>query len=289
MKQIDRSVLRILSAMYESDLFNGLNEGYPHANVTCDNHNQLARELAANSIVLVKNDKVPKIMGDDEKLATATVDELGACIAVDELGATVLPLSVDELGACIAVFGDETTVSGGGSGHVFPAYVITPSQGIKNALNEKGGQTKVIYNSGEILDDAIKLAQQCATSIVVVATSSTEAVDRPTLELGNNQDELVASIAKANPRTVVVVNAPGAVLLPWHDQVPSILISWLPGQEAGNAIADVLFGAVNPSGRLPVTMPNKENEVGFTPEQFPGTGNPPESSYIEELLIGYRY
>ena len=273
MKQIDRSVLRILSAMYESDLFNGLNEGYPHANVTCDNHNQLARELAANSIVLVKNDKVPKIMGDDEKLATATV----------------LPLSVDELGACIAVFGDETTVSGGGSGHVFPAYVITPSQGIKNALNEKGGQTKVIYNSGEILDDAIKLAQQCATSIVVVATSSTEAVDRPTLELGNNQDELVASIAKANPRTVVVVNAPGAVLLPWHDQVPSILISWLPGQEAGNAIADVLFGAVNPSGRLPVTMPNKENEVGFTPEQFPGTGNPPESSYIEELLIGYRY
>lgn len=276
MKQIDTSVLRILSAMYESDLFEGLNKGDPHANVTCDIHNQLTRELAANSIVLVKNDKVPKMIRDDED------EQLTRA-------APVLPLSVGELGACIAVFGDETTVSGGGSGHVTPAYVITPSQGIQNALNGMGGHnTKVIYNSGENLDDAITLAQQCVTSIVVVATSSTEAVDRPTLELGNNQDELVASIAKANSHTVVVVNTPGAVLMPWHDQVPSILISWLPGQEAGNALADVLFGTVNPSGRLPVTMPNKENEVGFSPEQFPGTGNPPESSYIEELLIGYR-
>jgi len=257
--------------MYESDLFNSLNEGDPHANVTCDSHNQLARELAANSIVLVKNDKVSNMFGD-EQLATVEV----------------LPLKVSELGPCIAVFGDETTVSGGGSGHVTPAYVVTPTQGIQNVLNEKGSPTKVIYNSGEKLDDAIKLAQQCATSIVVVATSSTEAMDRPSLQLGNNQDELVTSIAEANPHTVVVVNTPGAVLMPWHDQVPSILISWLPGQEAGNAIADVLFGVVNPSGRLPVTMPNKENEVGFTPDQFPGTGSPPEASYVEELLIGYR-
>ena len=84
------------------------------------------------------------------------------------------------------------------------------------------------------------------------------------------------------------MNAPGAVLMPWHDQVPAVLISWLPGQEAGNAIADVLFGEVNPSGRLPVTIPNKENEVGLSKEQFPGVGNPPEASYVEELLIGYR-
>jgi beta-glucosidase len=79
------------------------------------------------------------------------------------------------------------------------------------------------------------------------------------------------------------------VLMPWAAAVPAILLSWLPGQEAGNGLADVLFGEVNPSARLPVTMPNKDNEVGFTQAAFPGIGQPPEAFYTEGLLIGYRY
>jgi beta-glucosidase len=76
--------------------------------------------------------------------------------------------------------------------------------------------------------------------------------------------------------------------MPWAAAVPAILLSWLPGQEAGNGLADVLFGVVNPSARLPVTMPNKDNEVGFSDIQYPGVGIPPKAKYIEELLIGYR-
>ena len=66
-------------------------------------------------------------------------------------------------------------------------------------------------------------------------------------------------------------------------------MSWLPGQECGNGVADVIFGTVNPSGRLPVTIPTKDNEVGFTPEQYPGVGTPREAVYSEGLLIGYRW
>ena len=90
-------------------------------------------------------------------------------------------------------------------------------------------------------------------------------------------------------RTIVAVNAPGAVLLPWAREVPSILVAWLAGQEAGNALADVLFGRITPSGKLPVTFPNTDNEINMTPRQYPGIGVPPEAFYSEELLIGYRW
>jgi beta-glucosidase len=255
MTNIDNSVGRILTSMYAIGLFDRDPVGDPMANVTSEAHNQLAREIAAKSTVLAKNDE------------------------------NLLPLYL--LGECVAVFGDETTVSGGGSGHVNPAYVITPAQGIANAL--VGTSTQVIYNAGTDLAEVTKLAQQCGTAVVVVATTSSEGSDRANLSLGNGQDELVTTVAAANPRTIVSVRSPGAVLMPWVDQVPAVLLSWLGGQEAGNGLADVLFGKVNPSARTPVTMPNKDNEVGFTEAEYPGVGTPPEATYLEELLIGYRY
>jgi len=257
MENIDNSVTRILTSMYAIGMFDAPAVGDPMANVTSEAHNQLAREIAAVSTVLAKN------TGD------------------------LLPLSKDSLGECVAVFGDETTVSGGGSGHVNPAYIITPAQGISNAIS--GSATEVIYNAGTDLTEATELAKKCSTAVVVVATSSAEGSDRENLSLGNNQDELVSAIAAANPRTIVSVRSPGAVLMPWVSEVPAVLLSWLAGQEAGNGLADVLFGEVNPSARSPVTMPNKDNEVGFTEVQYPGVGQPPEARYLEELLIGYRW
>lgn len=118
------------------------------------------------------------------------------------------------------------------------------------------------------------------------------------------QDELVAAVAAVQPRSVAVVTAPGAVLLPFADAVAALLLLWLPGQEAGHAAADVLFGFVNPSGRLPVTLPFVENEVGFTVDQFPGVPDPypfPDTppysaeqptlmaNYSEGLEVGYRW
>ena len=80
---------------------------------------------------------------------------------------------------------------------------------------------------------------------------------------------MVNAAAAANPRTIVVVTTPGAALMPWARNVSAIVVNFMPGQEAGNALADVLFGDVNPSARLPVTMPNIENEVNFTQSQYP--------------------
>lgn len=254
---IDNSVLRILTAMYSIGMFDRQPFGDATANVTSGAHNALAREIAAKSTVLLKNENA------------------------------VLPLQVDSLGDCIAVFGDEDTIAGGGSGAVKPAYVITPQMGIGAVLSDS--KTKVIYNSGVDLSEASELAKMCSTSIVVVATNSCEGSDRDNLSLGIDNDNLVTTIAAVSPKTIVDVRAPGAVLLPWAGQVSAILISWMGGQEAGNGLADILFGKVNPSARLPITLPNKENEVGFTPYQYPGVGFPPKAHYSEELLIGYRW
>lgn len=180
--------MRMLTSMYEIGLFDNNYEGDPNANVTSDAHNQLARELASNSIVLLKNDQ------------------------------NILPLPYKDLGSCIAVFGDETTVSGGGSGHVTPPYVITPTQGIIQALIQANVimNTEVIYNIGVDLDDAMILAKECKYSVVVVATSSSEGSDRISLQLGNNQDELVSAIASVNSNAIVVVNTPGMIYVYIH-------------------------------------------------------------------------
>lgn len=254
---VDQSVLRILTAMYSIGLFDHPPVGDRMANVTSDAHNQVARETAAKATVLLKNTN------------------------------NILPLNKQELGTCVAVIGDEVTTGGGGSGSVEPPYQITPQQGIRNAL--VGTNTQVLYASGLDVSAAQSLASSCDTTVLVVATNSGEGSDRETLSLGETQDTLVRSILAANPRTIVDVRTPGAVLMPWSNDVPAILISWMGGQEAGNALADVLFGVVNPSARLPVTMPNKDNEVAFTAEQYPGVGTPPEATYSEELLIGYRW
>jgi hypothetical protein len=99
----------------------------------------------------------------------------------------------------------------------------------------------------------------------------------------------VSAIAKANPHTVVVMSVPGAVLTPWAAEVAAIVTNFMPGQAAGDAIADIVFGKVNPSARLPVTFPNKENEQDFTPAQWPGLPDPEAplyANYSEGLLVG---
>lgn len=264
-EDIDRSVLRILTSMYAAGLFDSDRvKGDPLADVTSPEHSALAREVAAKSIVLLKNDK------------------------------NLLPLNRFLLKK-IGVFGDETTVSGGGSGHVSPGHghTVTPAEGIRAAL--VGYDAFVEYfevpkgvGKKKALELVAQFAATCDVTIVVVATTSKEGYDRPSLQLGSEQDELVTAVASANPHTIVAVNTPGAVLLPWAIDVSTLLVSWMPGEQAGNALADVLFGIVNPSARLPITMPNKENEIGFTKKQFPGVGRPPVAEYSEELLIGYR-
>merc|ERR1719473_1712206 len=88
---------------------------------------------------------------------------------------------------------------------------------------------------------------------------------------------MVKAVARSNPKTIVVASVPGAIVMPWSGKVPAILTNFMPGQQAGNSIADVLFGKVNPSAKLPITMPNKENELSWGPEQFPGVLTNPQA------------
>jgi len=123
---------------------------------------------------------------------------------------------------------------------------------------------------------------------VFVAVDSSEGVDRTDLSLGSDQDNLISSILAAQPNTIVVVHAPGAVLMPWANGVKGIIHALLPGQEDGNVIASILFGEVNPSGKLPFTIPAKANEIPVnTVAQYPGINN--EAAYSEGLFIGYRW
>jgi beta-glucosidase len=139
----------------------------------------------------------------------------------------------------------------------------------------------------EELAASVEAAREADVAVVVVGTNDdveSEGFDRTTLALPGRQDELVSAVAAANPRTVVVVNAGAPVLMPWRDEVAALLWAWLPGQEGGDAIADVLTGAAEPGGRLPTTFPASEDGVlSPIPEE---NGSLP---YAEGTAIGYRH
>jgi beta-glucosidase len=139
-------------------------------------------------------------------------------------------------------------------------------------------------SDAEELDQAVALAAGADVAVVVVGTTEeveSEGFDRDSLALPGRQDELVRRVAAANPRTVVVVNAGAPVLLPWADQVPAVLVAWFPGQEFGNALADVLLGDREPGGRLPTVWPAAEH--GHLPSTRPLDGR---LVYAESIHLG---
>ncbi|HEY6737328.1 MAG TPA: glycoside hydrolase family 3 C-terminal domain-containing protein, partial [Actinopolymorphaceae bacterium] len=131
------------------------------------------------------------------------------------------------------------------------------------------------------------LAAAADVAVVVVGTSAeieSEGVDRESLALPGRQNELVDRVLEVNPRTVVVVNAGAPVELPWADRAPAVLLSWFPGQEFGNALADVLLGHTEPGGRLPTSWP-------VVAEDCPVLSTRPRSgvlAYDESIHLGYR-
>ncbi|MDW8404161.1 beta-glucosidase [Chloroflexus sp.] len=144
----------------------------------------------------------------------------------------------------------------------------------------------------EVIDPPIRaaaeLAQSCDAAIVVARTFEGEQMDRPDLSLPNGQDRLIRAVAAANPRTVVVLMNGGPVATAaWEEHVPAILEAWFAGQEQGRAVARILFGEVNPAGKLPLTFPRDLADTPVaTAQQYPGVEG--VVSYSEGLLVGYR-
>ena len=134
----------------------------------------------------------------------------------------------------------------------------------------------VYYADGSDVAAAAKIAAKNDVAIIFVSTDSGEGSDRSTLSLGDTANKLVAAVAAGAKKTVVMMVHPGAVLTPWRGDVDAIVASFMPGQEYGSAATDLLFGededgiSFSPSARLPLTFPTKDNEMGFTQEQFPG-------------------
>lgn len=141
----------------------------------------------------------------------------------------------------------------------------------------------------EAIERAVALAAAADVAVICAGLTGewdSEGQDRPHMDLVGRQNELIARVAAANPRTVVVLQTGGPVTMPWLDQVAGVMQAWYPGQECGNAIADVLFGQVNPSGKLPQTFPVRlEDNPAFI--NYPGENG--RVRYGEGIFVGYRY
>jgi hypothetical protein len=137
-------------------------------------------------------------------------------------------------------------------------------------------------------NQAVQLAQSSNVAVVVANDNESEGSDRTSLLINDAQEQLIEAVVQANPHTIVVLNTGAPVLMPWVNQAQAILETWYPGQEDGNALAALLYGDVNPSGKLPMTFPASASDVpANTPAQYPGVNN--QANYSEGVLVGYRY
>lgn len=230
-------------------------------------HAKVAQQAAEDSLVLLKND------GD------------------------LLPLHGIRSIAVIGGNADKGVMAGGGSSDVTPvggATIINnrtylPSPPLA-ALKREVPRAQIAFDPGTDPASAAALAARSDAAIVFVTQYDSEGYDGR-LELEGNQDSVVAAVAKANPRTIVVVESGGAIFMPWLSQVPAVLEAFYPGIRGGDAIARILTGKVNPSGHLPISFPASLDQLAHP--DLPGIGlpdgTPAKINYDEGAAIGYKW
>jgi beta-glucosidase len=270
---VDDSVRRMLRVMFSAGLFDTTRTG--GGEIDTAEQKAVARLAATESIVLLKNEGGALPLGSPKIRSVAVI---GPSAAIPRTG-------------------------GGGSSLVRPRYSVTALDGIKQAA---GAQVKVDYALGvtmqgedpvnetpearaRLRSDAVELARKADAAIVVVGNSfklESENFDRPFMDLPAGQDDLIEAVAAANKNTIVVIVAGSPVTMTkWIGRIPAVVAAWYGGQEAGHAIGDILFGAQNPSGKLPVTFPKRWPDS-------PAYGNYPGENlhvaYAEGIYVGYR-
>ena len=230
-------------------------------------HAAVSQQAAENSLVLLKNE------GD------------------------LLPLPGVKSIAVIGGHADQGVMAGGGSSDVTPVggaimidnHTFLPSPPLV-ALKGEFPRARIVFDAGTDPGAAAALAAKADVAILFVTQHDSEGYDG-SLELSGNQDALVAAVAKANPRTIVVVESGGAVFMPWLSQVPAVLEAFYPGIRGGPAIARILSGKVNPSGHLPISFPASAAQLAHP--TLPGLGKPNETpvaiTYDEGAAIGYKW
>jgi len=290
--ELDDHVHRILRAMFATGL---MDDPVQRSVPDVLGGLEVARKLEEQSIVLLKNEK------------------------------SQLPLDAAKVHS-IAVIGphaDVGMISGGGSAQVDPPVgnaILPPGKGQTRwlepvwfptsplkSIRAKASGAKVQFDSGGDPSAAAALAKNSDVVIIFAYQWESEGMDLPSLALPEHQDDLIAKVAAANPHTVVVVESGGPVTMPWADKVSAILEAWFAGSSGSDAVANVLFGDVNPSAKLPLTFPRTEADLPHPtvvqppPESIPddkrpdvwnqiATGLAPfQVTYDEGVKVGYKW
>ena len=229
-------------------------------------HHKLAIKIAGESMVLLKNQD------------------------------NILPLKKEGTIAIIGEFAKKPRYQGGGSSHVNPTKLDNALEEIEKIVQ---GKAKLIYEEGykletdemnqELIEKAKEAAKKSDVAIIFAGLPDryeSEGYDRKHMKMPENHNKLIEEVSKVQPNTVVVLSNGSPVEIPWIDKVKGLLESYLGGQAGGGAVADILFGEVNPSGKLAETFPKK---LSHNPSylNFPGEGNKVE--YREGVFVGYRY
>jgi beta-glucosidase len=280
MAELDAHVHRILRSEFLSGVVD-----YPTKKSVVDVEGgfETARQIAEHSIVLLKNEK------------------------------NILPLDNSKVHS-IAIIGtnaDTGMISGGGSAQVDPpgrpnagwqAHVWFPTSPLK-AVRALAPGVDVQFNSGANLADAATTAKSADVAIVFVHQWTSEGMDLPNLSLPDNQDALIDQVATANPHTIVVLETGTAVTMPWLSKTSAVLEAWYAGSKGADAVANILFGVVNPSAKLPMTFPRSESDLphpkliapaegdkGLDAIMRTGEAKPTfEVHYDEGLKVGYKW
>jgi beta-glucosidase len=255
---LNESIRRILQIVFKAK------ETPKGGTFDVDSHHELAHQIANEGMVLLKNNGLLPLMGHHH----------------------------------IAVIGraaEKAHFQGGGSSHINPTKVAIPFK----ELQAQAGEAEVTYAEGyptdnsfrqDMIDQAVSLAKSADVAVLYIALPTfkeSEGYDRPDLDLTQQQISLIKAVSKVQPKTVVVLNNGAPVAMSeWIDGVAAVLEGWMMGQAGGVAIADVLFGKVNPCGKLAETFPLKLSD---TPAYINWPGGAGEVHYGEGLFIGYRY
>jgi beta-glucosidase len=270
-------------------------------------------------------DAQPTAMGEVDAAANAEVAlqvaREGIVLLANEDGILPLGAGVKRI-AVIGGHADAGTMVGGGSSRVLgdegPAFTmpfISDGNGPfafmldqyfnrsvpLAAIRAAAPQAAVRFRNGDYASEAARVAAEADVAIVFANQYQTEGFDLPDLSLPNFQDALISAVAKANPNTIVVLQTGGPVTMPWKDEVKAIVEAWYPGARGAEAIAEVLFGKVNPSGRLSISFPRSLDQLprpqldglGTVEPNFIGGGTPGQKLEVDYNIegsdLGYRW
>ncbi|MCQ2140030.1 MAG: glycoside hydrolase family 3 C-terminal domain-containing protein [Bacteroidales bacterium] len=280
---LNEKVARVLRLMMRT----AMNPNKPFGALCSDEHIAAARKIGDESIVLLKNDGdvLPVDLESTKKLLVVGENAVKMMTVGGGSSSLKVKHEVLPLEAIKARVGDaaEVIFERGYIGDVGGAYDgVTTGQDLRDARSEE-----------QLIADAVAAAKEADAVIFIGGLNKAdhqdcEGTDRRELGLPYAQDKLIAALAEANEKLAVVIISGNAVAMPWVEQVPAIVESWYGGSQAGNSLADVLFGDVNPSGHLPFTFPVSLDDTGVH-----SLGGYPEEmktvEYKEGLLVGYRW